>query len=147
MLSSSSPTPKKSRPFLLKSEDRRSKVSTMSCLHCYSPFLPLNSQLNKQKPKPKQQLQLFSSEPAPNLVLLKQNVHMRTNATSTPLFIAAKIPPSQSGDITVFLQSSALLLVVYFLANFVAPYFISKYFEFDKVGEDQNTNENDSQGR
>ncbi|KAK8706027.1 hypothetical protein V6N13_049608 [Hibiscus sabdariffa] len=145
MLSSSSPTPKKSRPFLLK---RKFQLSiAMSCLHCHSPFLPLNSQLNKQKLKPKQQLLLFSSEPAPNLVLLKQNVHMRTNATSTPLFIAAKIPPSQSGDIAVFLQTSALLLVVYFLANFVAPYFISKYFEFDKVGEDRKTNENDSQGR
>ncbi|XP_039026969.1 uncharacterized protein LOC120160686 [Hibiscus syriacus] len=120
----------------------------MSCLHCYSRFLPLNSQLNKQNPKAKQQLQFCSSESAPSLVLRKQiNVHSRTNAASTPVFIAAKIPPSQSGDITVFLQTSALLLVVYFLGNFVAPYFISKYFEFDKVGEDQNTNENDSQGR
>ncbi|XP_039000530.1 uncharacterized protein LOC120126387 [Hibiscus syriacus] len=111
----------------------------MSCLHCYSPFLPLNSQLNKQNPKAKQQLQFFRSESAPGLVLVKRNVHSRTNATSTPLFIAAKIPPSQSGDITVFFQTSALLLVVYFLGNFVAPYFM--------VGEDQNTNENDSQGR
>lgn len=40
-----------------------------------------------------------------------------------------------------FRKCSALLLVVYLLANFVAPYFISRYFEFDKVGEDQKRNE------
>ncbi|PPR90495.1 hypothetical protein GOBAR_AA30187 [Gossypium barbadense] len=121
----------------------------MSCLHCYSPFLPLNSQLkHKQKLKAKRHLRLFSTESSPNLVLQTRNVNSRTNATSNPLFIAAKVPPSQSGDITVFLQTSALLLVVYFLANFVAPYFISKYFEFDKIGEDQKRNENnDNKGR
>ncbi|TYJ48755.1 hypothetical protein E1A91_A01G085700v1 [Gossypium mustelinum] len=135
------------------SQDCKSKFSilriAMSCLHCYSPFLPLNSQLkHKQKLKAKRHLRLFSTESSPNLVLQTRNVNSRTNATSNPLFIAAKVPPSQSGDITVFLQTSALLLVVYFLANFVAPYFISKYFEFDKIGEDQKRNENnDNKGR
>ncbi|OMP04375.1 hypothetical protein COLO4_09684 [Corchorus olitorius] len=117
----------------------------MGCLHCHSSFLPLHSQLKpKQKLVAKQQLWLFCK--APRLVLQQQNVHsivsLRTNAIShNSLFVGANIPPSQSGDITVFLQTSALLLVVYFLANFVAPYFISKYFGFDKVGEDQKNNE------
>ncbi|XVF03831.1 hypothetical protein REPUB_Repub05bG0026600 [Reevesia pubescens] len=118
----------------------------MGCLYCHSSFLPLHSQLkHKQKLKANEQLGVFSSE-SPRLILQRQNVHFRTNAISNPLFIAAKIPPSQSGDITDFLRISAILLVVYFLGNFVAPYFISKYFEFDKISEDQKTNENDNLG-
>ncbi|XP_022716882.1 uncharacterized protein LOC111275664 [Durio zibethinus] len=119
----------------------------MRCLHFRSSFPSLYSDLGqKQKLKANEQLWLFSSA-APRLVLQRQNVHFWSNAISNPLFIAAKIPPSQSGDITVFVQTSAILLVVYFLANFVAPYFISKYFEFDKIDEDKKTTENDSPGR
>ncbi|KAK6230238.1 hypothetical protein QUC31_001756 [Theobroma cacao] len=112
----------------------------MVCLRCQSPFLPFHSQLKpKQKLKAEGQLWLFCKAP-PRLVLQRQTVNafvpLRTNSHSI-----AAIPPSQSGDVTVFLQTSALLLVVYLLANFVAPYFISRYFEFDKVGEDQKRNE------
>ncbi|XWS51844.1 hypothetical protein CRYUN_Cryun11dG0017300 [Craigia yunnanensis] len=86
----------------------------MRCLHCHSSVLPLHSRLkHKQKLKAKEQLWLFSSE-APRLVLQRQKdvrnsiVPLSTNAISNTLFIAAKIPPSQSGDITVFLQTSTL---------------------------------------
>ncbi|XP_021288738.1 uncharacterized protein LOC110419928 isoform X2 [Herrania umbratica] len=107
----------------------------MVCLHCQSPFLPFHSQLKpRQKLKAEGQLWLFCKAP-PSLVLQRQTVNsfvpLRTNSQSI-----AAIPPSQSGD-----KCSALLLVVYLLANFVAPYFISKYFEFDKVREDQKRNE------
>ncbi|TYI96670.1 hypothetical protein E1A91_D01G089600v1 [Gossypium mustelinum] len=97
LLSSSSPN----LAHRFSAQDCKSKFSilsiAMSCLHCYSPFLPLNSQLkHKQKLKAKRYLRLFSTESAPNQVLQTRNVNSRTNATSNPLFIAAKVPPSQS---------------------------------------------------
>jgi hypothetical protein len=37
----------------------------------------------------------------------------------------------------LFIHCSALLISVYFIANFVVPDFISKYFGFDKLEGDQ----------
>lgn len=93
----------------------------MRCLHCHSSVLLLHSQLkhkHKQELKAKEQLCLFSNE-TPRLVLQRQKngrnsiLALRTNAISNPLFnIAAKIPPSKSGDITAFLQTRSKLFLL-----------------------------------
>ncbi|OWM81285.1 uncharacterized protein LOC116192044 [Punica granatum] len=73
-------------------------------------------------------------------------VHTTANAVNEFCSVAAA-SPAKSGDISVFLQTSAVLLGMYWIANFVVPDLISKYFGFDKVGQedDQNKpNEDDS---
>ncbi|KGN45072.1 hypothetical protein Csa_016451 [Cucumis sativus] len=48
------------------------------------------------------------------------------------------IPPSQSGDISVLLPISGVLLIAYLLANFIFPEFIMKSYRSD--------DENDGKG-
>ncbi|GKV39571.1 hypothetical protein SLE2022_397050 [Rubroshorea leprosula] len=67
-------------------------------------------------------------------------VHLRTKAITNSVVIGVT-SPAKSGDITVLIQTSVLLLGMYFIANFVAPYFISKYYGFDK---EKNANEEDT---
>ncbi|KAK4804530.1 hypothetical protein SAY86_004347 [Trapa natans] len=116
-----------------------------------SPFLPSHRQLQsshrflgfnhepwmilKHPPEVIRRSALFISAPAPP-------VRNRTaNAVVDFCFIAAA-PPAKSGDISVFLQTSAVLLGTYWVANFLVPDLISKYFGFEKAGigneDDQN---------
>ncbi|PNX93098.1 hypothetical protein L195_g016247 [Trifolium pratense] len=61
---------------------------------------------------------------------------LRTKAIPHFIVAAATSPP-KPGDPSTFLPVSALLLSVYFIANFIVPDFLTKYFGFDKVNEDQ----------
>lgn len=61
---------------------------------------------------------------------------LRTQAIPDIIVVAATSLP-QPADPSTFLPVSALLISVYFIANFVVPDFISKYFGFDKLEGDQ----------
>ncbi|XP_030553272.1 uncharacterized protein LOC115757227 [Rhodamnia argentea] len=55
----------------------------------------------------------------------------------------AAAAPAKTGDISVFLQTGAVLLLAYWIANFVVPDLISKYLGFDKINEDENSEDDD----
>ncbi|XP_028754193.1 uncharacterized protein LOC114713688 [Neltuma alba] len=89
----------------------------------------------------------------PRLVMTRTAPQSLHSASTSPLIrkalphsfvvIAASSSPPKSLDVSVFLQTSALLLFLYFTANFIVPELISKYFGFDKVNEEQNVNDGD----
>ncbi|KAL5735895.1 hypothetical protein ACOSP7_030356 [Xanthoceras sorbifolium] len=120
-------------------------VSSTNCVCLYSPLPSLNSQ---SQPKTvhhhrRQQKILTANDKLLWLSTSKTTTlprWRRTNAVPDPqslLVTAAVTPPAKSGDITNFLQVSAGLFFIYLVANFVVPYFISKYLGFDQVNEDQ----------
>ncbi|KAA8523660.1 hypothetical protein F0562_010083 [Nyssa sinensis] len=109
----------------------------MRCIHSHSSFLPLLSQL-----KHKQQLErvnlLWLTHNDPARPLHRQRIPSvaplsTTKAISTSLILGVT-SPAESGDITVLLQTSAVLLFVYWIANFVVPEIISK--ELQKPDDD-----------
>ncbi|KAI4307987.1 hypothetical protein L6164_031108 [Bauhinia variegata] len=116
----------------------------MNCIQFHSSLLPLHSKLRYQhhqeqtrflwlsgnepvKPFPQSQLFL----PSPSSAVTKALPH-------SIVFAAASLPPN-SNDMSDFdfLQTCVLLLSVYFIANFIVPEFLSKYFGFDQVNRDQ----------
>ncbi|XP_054792986.1 uncharacterized protein LOC129298587 [Prosopis cineraria] len=76
-----------------------------------------------------------------SLRFASQSPVMRKALPHSSVIIAASTSPPKPLDMSVFLQTSALLLCLYFTANFIVPELISKYFGFDKVKEDQNVND------
>ncbi|XP_004491411.1 uncharacterized protein [Cicer arietinum] len=111
----------------------------MTCLHhFYSSLLPIHATI---KPQQQQHIgmghttKLFWGEPT------TCNHFPSASSLSTkalPHFIvAAATSPPKPGDPSTFLPVSALLISVYFIANFVVPDFLTKYFGFDKLNEDQ----------
>ncbi|KAJ4725117.1 Glutathione transport system permease gsiD [Melia azedarach] len=114
-------------------------IST-SCINGYSYVLiASNSQLKRNhRLKHSNLLYLRSSETTRRVLHDERGAPLRANAIADSLILGANTAPAKSGDITVFLQTSAVLFFVYWIANFVVPDLISKYFEFDKINEDQN---------
>ncbi|KAK9269467.1 hypothetical protein L1049_001242 [Liquidambar formosana] len=121
----------------------------MGCINCHSPFLPLLSQNKHKQPQQQQQLKtsklLWLSSNEPNRLLQRQNISslvpLRTKAVPTSLVLGVT-SPAKSGDISVFLQTSAVLLFMYWIANFVVPDIILKYFQLDKTSEEEKPNDN-----
>ncbi|KAI9108600.1 hypothetical protein K1719_020484 [Acacia pycnantha] len=74
---------------------------------------------------------------------VQQSPVMRKALPHSSVVIAASSSSPKPLDMSVFLQTSALLLFLYLTANFLVPELISKYFGFDKVNEEQNTNDDD----
>ncbi|KAK3025566.1 hypothetical protein RJ639_041044 [Escallonia herrerae] len=111
----------------------------MKCLHCHRPLTPLFSRLNyKQKMKGVGLLWLSTTEPA--ALLQRRNISSpapgRTKAITSSLVLGAS-PTAATGDLSVLLQTSALLLFAYWIANFVVPDIIAKDLQLDKSGEEQ----------
>ncbi|XP_059645770.1 uncharacterized protein LOC132287541 [Cornus florida] len=112
----------------------------MWCLHSQSSILPLVLQLkHRQLLETPKLFRLTSYEPT--TPLRRQNIpttiHVSTKAISTSIVLGVTAPAESGGDITVLLQTSAVFLFVYWIANFVVPDIISKDLQFDKTSEDQ----------
>ncbi|KAJ6766834.1 TRANSMEMBRANE PROTEIN [Salix purpurea] len=90
-----------------------------------------------QKPQWKAQKLLWSSSKEPKH---NQKMTARTGAIAESLFLGVASEP-RPRDVSVLLQTGAVLLLAYGIANFIFPAFISNYYEFDKVSEDMNPNE------
>nr|XP_027061460.1 uncharacterized protein LOC113688055 [Coffea arabica]XP_027061526.1 uncharacterized protein LOC113688079 [Coffea arabica] len=71
-----------------------------------------------------------------------------TRVTSAPLFLAATSPPPNSGDFSVLFQTSAVMLLMYWIANFVVPWWVLKDLEVDKTNDERKRDrENSSDNR
>ncbi|KAJ7963782.1 Glutathione transport system permease gsiD [Quillaja saponaria] len=112
----------------------------MKCIQLNSPLLPLHSQLkHQQQLRHAKQLWPTTNKPTRTIQLIQHSASLsplQTKALPHSILFAATSPP-KTGDISVFIQTSGLLLFVYWIANFVVPDLISKYYGFDKVSEDQ----------
>lgn len=66
----------------------------------------------------------------------------RLDAVPATLFIAATNPP-YSGDLSVLFQTSAVMLFMYWITNFVVPAFIMKDLQGDEAtGDEKKGDEN-----
>ncbi|KAB5560778.1 hypothetical protein DKX38_005735 [Salix brachista] len=92
-----------------------------------------------QKPQWKARKLLWSSSKEPTK-FAKHNQKMTTGAIAESLILGVASEP-RPRDVSVLLQTGAVLLLAYGIANFIFPAFISNYYEFDKVSEDINPNE------
>ncbi|KAK2377862.1 hypothetical protein P8452_49488 [Trifolium repens] len=114
----------------------------MTCLHIPSSLFLTHAKLKSQQHHHigmEHTTKLLWGEPSKNVPYSKHfssASSLRTNAIPHFIVVAATSPP-KPGDPSAFLPVSALLLSVYFIANFVVPDFLTKYFGFDKLNEDQ----------
>ncbi|XP_052178858.1 uncharacterized protein LOC127792416 [Diospyros lotus] len=112
----------------------------MRCIHqCYSPFFPsLSRSKFRQQPNAARLLH-------PDTPLARRRTRRKPMAvSSTALVLAAAASPAKSGDISVLLQTSAVLLFAYGIANFVVPEIISRDLQFDQTSKDDDSpSEND----
>uniref|UniRef100_A0A1S8ACV8 Uncharacterized protein n=1 Tax=Citrus limon TaxID=2708 RepID=A0A1S8ACV8_CITLI len=113
----------------------------MSLSTSYSSLLSINSQLeHNQKLKTNHKLRWrrsTSSQHTTTIFLNNQRcASLKTNAIADSLILGAT-SPAKSGDIREFLITSAGLFFLYWISNFVVPNLLTKYFQFDKVNEDQ----------
>lgn len=75
---------------------------------------------------------------------------LRANAIlPTSLILGnSTIPPAQSGDVSVLLQTGGVLLIAYLIANFILPEFIMKSYRSDESdGKAAVEDEESSEGR
>ncbi|XP_061342251.1 uncharacterized protein LOC133288495 [Gastrolobium bilobum] len=114
----------------------------MMCLQLHSSLLPMHTKLKVQQHPIGHTTKLFwlsTSEPSRTV---PQNQHfpsaspLRTKALPHSIVVAATAP-AESGDLSAFLPMSALLLSVYFIANFIVPEFLTKQYGFDELKADQ----------
>ncbi|XP_010556031.1 PREDICTED: uncharacterized protein LOC104825405 [Tarenaya hassleriana] len=63
----------------------------------------------------------------------------RTSSLATVGLKASVVPPSESGDITGFLQISGGMILLYWIANFVVPDLIYKSLQVDEADEEQDS--------
>ncbi|KMS96254.1 hypothetical protein BVRB_000610 [Beta vulgaris subsp. vulgaris] len=110
----------------------------MSCIHCYSPSLHL---LTLQKHRhnariPTKLSWLFSGN--------STNKHFKSQIGVLPLkvedFPTFTLVVAKPANTTVLIQTSAVMIFFYLIANFVVPLFISKEFESEKEDENEKPN-------
>ncbi|KAK4439781.1 hypothetical protein Salat_0313000 [Sesamum alatum] len=63
------------------------------------------------------------------------SVSLRTRALPSPIFLAAS-SPAAAGKLSVLLQTSAVCLFAYFVANFVVPELILKDLKSKETNKD-----------
>ncbi|TXG67537.1 hypothetical protein EZV62_008812 [Acer yangbiense] len=111
-------------------------VSTI-CVYGFSPLTSLNSQPNRHKQYKLSTLvnddKLLWLSTTKTTTFALQSRHQRTasqrkNAVIDPdsILVVGATSPAKSGDITVFLITSAGFLFLYWVTNFVVPGIISK---------------------
>ncbi|KAK4278419.1 hypothetical protein QN277_016267 [Acacia crassicarpa] len=116
-------------------------MNSITQLHYSSSLLPLNGHHNHHQFV---LLMRRTNLPFPAMIrTVQQSPVMRKALPHSSVIIAASSSSAKSLDMSVFLQTSALLLFLYLTANFLVPQLISKYFGFDKVNEEQNINDDD----
>ncbi|KAF9683760.1 hypothetical protein SADUNF_Sadunf04G0047900 [Salix dunnii] len=117
-------------------------IITMNTIPFHSSLLLLPSVSSSiQKPQWKAQRLLWSSSKEPaKIAKHNQKMTARTGAIAESLILGVASEP-RPRDVSVLLQTGAVLLLAYGIANFIFPAFISTYYEFDKVSEDKEPNE------
>ncbi|XP_042485227.1 uncharacterized protein LOC122065484 [Macadamia integrifolia] len=94
-----------------------------------SATFPLLSHLRHKQSSPTRLLQGSNFLRSPSI--------RRTQAlAASSLVLGAASPPASTGDVSVLLQMSAVLLMAYWISNFVVPDIISKALHFDKPSRD-----------
>ncbi|KAA0067693.1 hypothetical protein IC582_002255 [Cucumis melo] len=88
-------------------------------------------------PQPQHNLHIFhqihlSPQTTYRFNSIKTNSILPTNSL---ILGNSTIPPAQSGDISVLLQTSGVLLIAYLIANFIFPEFIMKSYRSDDESE------------
>ncbi|KAJ1389551.1 hypothetical protein SESBI_38168 [Sesbania bispinosa] len=120
----------------------------MKCLQLHSSLLLMHAKPKPQQHHIRETTKLFWGIPSTGRTV-QQSQHfpsespLRTKALPHSIVVAATAPP-QSGDLSTFLPVSALLLSIYFIANFIVPEFITKYSGYDKINEDQKVDDVDA---
>ncbi|KAI3923803.1 hypothetical protein MKW92_006323 [Papaver armeniacum] len=105
---------------------------SMVSIHCHCPALAPLLPHDKHHNLPKTLLWLPSipKQMPSDYYRMKNNTSLRTKtkafATCSLLLLDITSPPAASGDISVFLQTSALLVAVYLFSNFIVPDLIVK---------------------
>ncbi|CAN6560643.1 unnamed protein product [Malus baccata var. baccata] len=104
----------------------------MRCILFHPALLPLHTQLNQRQ----QLLGTHSTKlaaPHRQQHLLSLRAKAMQNAVT---FLGVGPSAKSGGDISVLLQTGGVLLLVYLFSNFVVPVLVSKFFGFEKVGEE-----------
>ncbi|CAK9163928.1 unnamed protein product [Ilex paraguariensis] len=116
----------------------------MKCIHGHSPFFPTLSLL-KHNHQLKMDRLLWLSSNHPTTLLQRKYiispVPSSTKATMASLPVLGATSPATSGDISVFLQTSAVLLFMYWITNFVVPEIIYKDLQ-NKTSEEKSPMDN-----
>ncbi|KAK3199743.1 hypothetical protein Dsin_023158 [Dipteronia sinensis] len=109
---------------------------SINCVHGFSPLTTLNSQPKQHKQYKSSTLvndKLLWLSTTKTTTFALQSRHQRTasvrkNAVLHPdsLLVVGVTSPAKSGDITVFLITSAGFLFLFWVTNFVVPDIISK---------------------
>ncbi|XP_030444264.1 uncharacterized protein LOC115666725 [Syzygium oleosum] len=122
---------------------------TPSC-HCHSKLLlspPTHLPRNaRSSMKAKRDLLSPSVDRRPRFPLRRQwrrELPFGTSAIADQYGSALTDAAPLKGDISVFLQTGAVMLLAYFIANFVVPNLISKYMGFDKINEGEDSEDDD----
>ncbi|XP_038691824.1 uncharacterized protein LOC119990076 [Tripterygium wilfordii] len=110
----------------------------MQCIQLHCHFLPLHSKLiHRQKVEINKKLLWLSTHESTNKVALhSQNIssshqQWRTKSISDSLVLGLTTSPPKP-DISVLIQTGAVLIFFYGIANFVVPYFVSKSLGLDE---------------
>ncbi|XP_057486418.1 uncharacterized protein LOC130772544 [Actinidia eriantha] len=106
----------------------------MRCLHCHSPFSPSFSHPKFIQPPNTSLLQLTRTHPTK--CLYKKNTSLKAIHSSALVLATAK-----PGDVSVLLQTSTVLLFVYWIANFVVPDILMKDLQSDQTSKDRKPND------
>ncbi|KAI3948869.1 hypothetical protein MKX01_022283 [Papaver californicum] len=111
--------------------------------HCpaFAPLLPHNKQHNVSKTKSLLWLPNIPKQIPSEYYRMKNHtsLRMKTHAftTSSLVILDVTSPPAASGDIYVFLQTSVLLVAVYWFSNFIVPDYIVKNLQKRNESKDQ----------
>ncbi|BFG29616.1 hypothetical protein CerSpe_158900 [Prunus speciosa] len=115
----------------------------MRCIQFHpAALLPMQTQLNhrQQLLGSSCKVLLISTIEATNYKLAAQRqqhfLSLRTKAMHNDIALDVT-SHAKSGDISVLLQTGGVLFLAYLFSNFVVPILITKYFGFDKVGEEE----------
>ncbi|KAJ0046984.1 hypothetical protein Pint_04099 [Pistacia integerrima] len=113
---------------------------SLTCIHGYPSLDSVNSHLNHKHKmlhtNNNEPLRLSSSEKPTRLTRKFPSLRAFAVTDSYYTLVLAATSPPKSGDISVFLQTSAVMLLVYLIANFLVPSIISKSLELDEEKED-----------
>ncbi|RDX94358.1 hypothetical protein CR513_23278, partial [Mucuna pruriens] len=107
----------------------------MRCLQLQPSLLPLHAKLKLQLHRIKQTTKLFwlSTHQPPRGQHFTSASSLNTKALPHLMIVA----PAESGDLSTLLPISAVLLSMYFIANFLVPAFLTNSSGYDKSDEVQ----------
>ncbi|CAA3014558.1 Hypothetical predicted protein [Olea europaea subsp. europaea] len=112
----------------------------MKCIDCHSLRSPTLSESRYMQEIKPAKFFCFSSKKSAWLQQDWKRFSVTTRALPSSPFLAA-VPLAASPDIAVLLQTSAILLFAYWIANFVVPRMVYKDLQFDKTDENKSPND------